>query len=248
MRALVLAAGLGTRLKPWTLHHPKALVPVAGKPMLEHVLAKLENEGVERIVVNIHHFGDQILEYLAARSHRAEVVVSDERNCLLDTGGGILQADDVLGGDTPMLIHNVDILSDAPLRLLMSSHVESGAEATLLTSLRNSSRRLCFNAQNRLCAWLDSTTGITKPAEAQYVPGTACEEAFSGIYVMSARAIHKMRQWTTKSAFPIMDFFLANCITSDFRRYCIPSLRLLDIGKPDALARAAQFSSSILVN
>jgi len=99
MRALVLAAGLGTRLKPWTLEHPKALVPVEGVPVLERVLTKLEREGFDRIVVNIHHFGEQIIDYLERRTNKAEIRISDERPQLLDTGGGILQADRVLGGD-----------------------------------------------------------------------------------------------------------------------------------------------------
>lgn len=245
MRALVLAAGLGTRLKPWTLEHPKALVPVAGIPMLERVLSKLENEGFDNIVVNIHHFGDQIVDYLKTRKSCAEISISDERGSLLDTGGGILQADEVLKGDSPLLVHNVDILSDASLRSLMQGHEKSGAEVTLLTSHRASSRKLCFDSSDHLCAWIDVRSGETKPVGCGYVAGTATEEAFSGIYIMGKDAIKRMRKWATRKAFPIMDFFLDTCGDADYRRYCIPRLRLLDIGKPDALAKAADFVASM---
>lgn len=238
MRALVLAAGLGTRLKPWTLEHPKALVPVEGVPMLERVLTKLENEGFDRIVVNVHHFGEQIIDYISHRTSGAEIRISDERSQLLDTGGGILQADRVLGGDGPLLVHNVDILSNAPLRQLMQRQLETDADATLLTSLRESTRRLAFDPDDRLRGWHDLRTGATRPDA--YRPGTLREEAFSGIYAISSRAIQKMRQTMPAHPFPIMDYLLTACRISDFRRYCLPGLRMLDIGKPDALAQAAE--------
>lgn len=246
MRALVLAAGLGTRLKPWTLEHPKALVPVEGVPVLERVLTKLEREGFDRIVVNIHHFGEQIIDYLERRTNKAEIRISDERPQLLDTGGGILQADRVLGGNGPLLVHNVDILSNAPLSRLMQRQLDTDADATLLTSLRESSRRLAFDAGDRLRGWHDLRTGAVKPAT--YQPGSLSEEAFSGIYAISPRAIQKMREQMPAHPFPIMDFLLTACRTSDFRRCCLPGLRLLDIGKPDALARTGQFLSEIMNN
>lgn len=243
MRALILAAGLGTRLKPWTLEHPKALVPVAGEPMLERVLTKLEVEGFDRIVVNVHHFGDQIIDYLENRQSRAKICISDERDCLLDTGGGILQADSVLGGDGPLLVHNVDILSNAPLSQLMQYQIETDAAATLLTSLRDSTRRLAFDSDDRLRGWHDLRTGSVKPYG--YVAGSLREEAFSGIYAIHSKAIEKMRAWAASRSFPVMDFLLDNCLDSDFRRFCLADLRMLDIGKPDALTRAEDFIRSL---
>ena len=152
----------------------------------------------------------------------------------------------MLGGDGPLLVHNVDILSNAPLSRLMQRQLDTDADATLLTSLRESSRRLAFDAGDRLCGWHDLRTGAVKPAT--YQPGSLSEEAFSGIYAISPRAIQKMREQMPAHPFPIMDFLLTACRTSDFRRCCLPGLRLLDIGKPDALARAGQFLSEIMNN
>ena len=243
MRALVLAAGLGTRLKPWTLEHPKALVPVAGVPMLERVLTQLENEGFGRIVVNVHHFGDQIISFLSSRDNKAEICISDERDQLLDTGGGILQADEVLGGNEPLLVHNVDILSNAPLQMIMQQHIATQAHATLLTSGRVSSRKLAFDKNGALCGWHDLKSGAVKPAS--YAPDSECEEAFSGIYIMGKEAIIKMRKDMDKPVFPIMDFFLTACAEMTFSRFYMENLRLLDIGKPDALAKAEAFVSEL---
>ena len=114
MKAFILAAGLGTRLKPWTLSHPKALVPVGGVPMLERVIRRLENEGFDYIVVNVHHFASQITDFLKARAWQARIEVSDETDLLLDTGGALVHAAPLLCRDSePFLIHNVGILSDA---------------------------------------------------------------------------------------------------------------------------------------
>ncbi|MDE5875469.1 MAG: NTP transferase domain-containing protein, partial [Muribaculaceae bacterium] len=109
MKAMILAAGLGTRLKPWTLEHPKALVPVGGVPMLERVILKLKSSGFDQIVINIHHFGEQIIEFVESRDFGVDISISDERGRLLDTGGGILHAEGLLRVDEgPVLIHNVD--------------------------------------------------------------------------------------------------------------------------------------------
>ena len=245
MRAMVLAAGLGTRLRPWTLNHPKALVPVAGIPMLEHILSKLENEGFDRIVVNIHHFGDQIINFLNHRKNKADICISDERNQLLDTGGGILKADIIQGCHEPLLIHNTDILSNAPLRELVDAHVNAKSDATLLTSSRNSTRKLIFNNNGELYGWMNYSNGDTRPSGICYNPGVMTQEAFSGIYILSSSAIQKMREWAVKASFPIMDFFLDNCREMHFRHFFLPSLRLLDIGKPDALSQADDFLHSI---
>lgn len=245
MRALVLAAGLGTRLRPWTLTHPKALVPVAGVPVLERVLGKLEDEGFTDIAVNIHHFGEQIIDFLSHRRNKARIVISDEREALLDTGGGILQAAGMLEGEGPLLVHNADILSSAPLRDIVCAHLFSGAAVTLLTSGRNSTRRLVFDDNGCLHAWLDTRTGSIRPETVHYVRGTMSEEAFSGIYVVDYRAVEKMREWAPGRSFPIMDFLLHNCAGMEFRHFFMPGLRLLDIGKPDSLACAGEFVRSL---
>ena len=183
---MILAAGLGTRLRPWTLAHPKALVPVGGVPMLERVIISLRNQGYDEMVVNIHHFGEQIVEFVESKREElgVDIKISDERGCLLDTGGGIVAASDLLFGkdSSPVLIHNVDILSNADLNNLMKHHKEKGNDITLLTSDRESSRKLIFSPDGRLRGWHNLSTDEYRPADFHSVPGDS-EMGFSGIYI-----------------------------------------------------------------
>lgn len=236
MKAFVLAAGLGTRLKPWTLTHPKALVPVGGIPMLERVIRRLEEQGFDDIVVNIHHFGEQIIEFLGSHAWRAGISVSDERACLLDTGGALVHAAPLLcRDDRPFLVHNVDILSDAPLGELVRAHESAHADATLLVSARESSRRLCFDVDMNLRAWRNVST-----EESRGEPGSwPVELAFSGIHVISPSLLQQMEAEALPEVFPIMDFYLGHTRTNTIKGWQPTSdLRLLDIGKPNTLDRA----------
>ena len=161
MKAMIFAAGLGTRLKPLTDNKPKALVEVGGKTMLELVILKLKEAGFNEIVINIHHFGQQIIDYLKANNNFGLTIhISDERDYLLDTGGGIKKATPFLMGNEPFLEHNVDIFSNVDLRQLYENHLKSGATATLLVSQRKTARYLLFNKENKLCAGT-----ITRPAK-----------------------------------------------------------------------------------
>ena len=181
---MIFAAGLGTRLKPLTDHMPKALVPVAGKPMLEHVICKLKDYGFTEIVINIHHFGQQIIDFLNANQNFGLTIhISDERSLLLDTGGGINKASTFFKGNEPFLIHNVDILSDTNLKELYEYHLKSGNDATLLASKRKTVRYLLFNNDDRLCGWVNKDTLQTKPEGFVYDPVLYREYAFSGIHV-----------------------------------------------------------------
>lgn len=165
MNALILAAGLGTRLRPWTLSHPKALVPVGGKPMLGRVMDNLISRGFDTFTVNIHHFGDQIIDYIEKEYPETDIAISDERDLLLDTGGALrhastlLRRSEISGG---VLVHNVDILSNAPLEELMRKHRESGADMTLMVSSRPSTRVLLWDEENRLRGWMNLSTGETR--------------------------------------------------------------------------------------
>lgn len=240
MKAFVLAAGLGTRLKPFTLEHPKALVPVGGVPMLERVLLRLREQGFKDVVVNVHHFADQIEEFLKANGDFGlRVSISDERGELLDTGGAILHARRFLDvDDEPFLVHNVDILSDAPLRSLMERHKESRAMATLLVSDRPSSRRLCFSPDMRLRGWRNLSDGAVKPADYRPEP-TDRQLAFSGIHVLSpAKAFAEMERQHREGRFSIIDFYLDACRSESVTGYEAANLRLIDIGKPATLAEA----------
>lgn len=241
MKAMIFAAGLGTRLRPLTDHMPKALVPVAGRPMLEHVILKLKAAGFTEIVVNIHHFGQQIIDFLRANGNFGLTVhISDERGELLDTGGGIKKAASFFRGSEPFLVHNVDILSDTDLKKLYDFHLRSENDATLLVSLRETSRYLLLDADKRLCGWLNKGTGQTKPAGFVYQAGTYGEYAFSGIHIISPSLFGYMdERWTGR--FSIMDFYLQTCRDARIGCCIAKSLRLIDIGKPETLALAEDF-------
>ena len=240
MKAFVLAAGLGTRLRPFTLEHPKALVPVGGVPMLERVLLRLKDEGFDDVTVNVHHFADQIETFLRARDNFGlHINISDERGALLDTGGAILRARNFLGADrAPFLVHNVDILSDAPLRSLMETHEQAGGMATLLVSERDSSRRLCFNPEGQLCGWVNLADGATKP-EGFAVSGDERMLAFSGIHVLSPEAAYaEMERQGRSGAFSVIDFYIEGCRSCAIKGDEAAALRIIDIGKPASLKLA----------
>ena len=163
MNALIVAAGLGTRLRPQTDTMPKALVPVAGRPMLEHQILKLKAAGFDHIVINVHHFGEQIIDYVKANdSFGLRIDISDERSLLLDTGGAVRQASRFFTDGLPVLIHNVDIFSNADLGAIYRQHIASGADATLLVSERKTSRYLYFDESQRLRGWKNISSGAVK--------------------------------------------------------------------------------------
>lgn len=242
---MIFAAGLGTRLKPLTDHMPKALVPVAGRPMLEHVILKLKAAGFNELVINIHHFGEQILDFLRANQNFGLTIhISDERDCLLDTGGGIRKAEPFFRGNEPFLVHNVDILSDTDLKALYEYHRQSGNDATLLASRRKTVRYLLFDDEKRLCGWINKDTLQTKPEGFAYNPEHHREYAFSGIHVISPSLFHYMdERWTGK--FSIMDFYLQTCHEARIGGRLTDTLRLIDIGKPETLTQAEEFLASL---
>ena len=237
MKAMIFAAGTGSRLKPLTDHTPKALIPIGGKPMLEHVILKLKSSGFDQIVINIHHLGNQIVDFLEANNNfGVRIEISDESDYLLDTGGGIKKATSLLCGNEPFLIHNVDILSNVDLKKLYDTHVQTNPLATLLVSQRNTSRYLLFNKENRLCGWRNHETGEVKSYYPYFDPDQHNEYAFSGIHVLSPKILELMEEWTGK--FSIINFYLAICAKTDIRAYMADNLTLLDIGKPETLAAA----------
>lgn len=238
---MIFAAGLGTRLKPLTDSMPKALVPVAGKPMLEHVILKLKNAGFHEIVINVHHFADQIIHFLKEKDNFGITIhISDETDCLLDTGGGIKKASSFFTDGEPILIHNVDILSNMDLKGLYTYHQTSGNDATLLVSSRKTARYLLFNNENRLCGWINKDTHQTKPENFVYKPEEQKEYAFSGIHVISPTLFNYMGDdWSGK--FSIMDFYLQNCSKARLGGYTTDNLQIIDIGKPETLEKAEAF-------
>ena len=242
MNAFIFAAGLGTRLKPLTDSMPKALVPVGGKPLLAHVIEKLKAAGCKKIVINIHHFGEMIIDYVKSQNNfGVEILFSDEREMLLETGGAIKHAVDLLG-DEPFLIHNVDILSNVDLKALIAAHSEADSAATLLVSKRNSTRALLFSPEGNLTAWTNKTTGEVKTPYESVDIATLEEFAFSGIHIFSPRLFKYFGAYPEK--FSIIDFYLNTCKDENIKAYTQEGLQLLDVGKLDSLERAEGFVTS----
>lgn len=242
MNAFIFAAGLGTRLKPLTDTMPKALVPVGGKPLLYHVIEKLKSAGIKKIVINIHHFGEMIIDYVKENNNFGiEIVFSDERQMLLETGGAIKHAVDLLG-DEPFLIHNVDILSNVDLEALINAHTESNSAATLLVSKRNSTRALLFSSDGNLTAWTNKTTGEVKTPYENIDIATLEEFAFSGIHIFTPRLFKYFGAYPEK--FSIIDFYLNTCKEEKIKAYTQTNLQLLDVGKLDSLEKAEEFVKS----
>lgn len=239
---MIFAAGLGTRLKPLTDRMPKAMVCVAGKPLLEHVLLKLRAEGFTHVVVNVHHFSKQIVNYLSRHdSFGMDIRVSDETACLLDTGGGIKKAAPLFDASSPILIHNVDILSNVNLSSLYCLGAE--AETTLLVSDRKTQRYLLFDDTMRLVGWTNIATGEVRSPYPGLDPARCRKYAFSGIHVFSPDLFPLMADFPDK--FGIMDFYLSVCHRVVIRGYVEPHLRLMDVGKLDTLSEAEAFLRSV---
>jgi NDP-sugar pyrophosphorylase family protein len=239
VNAFIFAAGLGTRLKPLTDTMPKALVPVGGKPLLAHVIEKLKAAGCKKIVINIHHFGEMIIDYVKSQNNFGiEILFSDERQMLLETGGAIKHAVDMLGVE-PFLIHNVDILSNVDLEALIAAHSKADSAATLLVSKRNSTRALLFSPEGNLTAWTNKTTGEIKSPYSDIEITKLNEFAFSGIHIFSPRLFKYFGAYPEK--FSIIDFYLNTCKDEKIKAYTQEGLQLLDVGKLDSLERAEEF-------
>lgn len=240
MKAMIFAAGFGTRLKPVTDKIPKALVPVGGVPMLEHIILKIKAAGFTHIIINIHHLGEQILDFLASKNNFGLTIdVSDERDYLLDTGGGIKHASCFLEGNEPFLVHNVDIFSDVDLEAMNRSHVGSNALATLFVSHRRSARQLVFNKEEQLCGWRNRETGEVKSSYPNFDPSNHLEYAFGGIHVISPEIFRLMDEWTGK--FSIINFYLSVCPFHPVCLYMEEETRLTDAGTTQGLEEAGQW-------
>jgi NDP-sugar pyrophosphorylase family protein len=212
---------------------------VAGKPLLAHVIEKLKAAGCKKIVINIHHFGQMIIDYVKEnKNFGIDIVFSDEREMLLETGGAIKHAVDLLGGE-PFLIHNVDIMSNVDLQALWSEHINSRSAATLLVSKRNSSRALLFNKESNLTAWNNKNTGEVKTPYENIEIACLEEFAFSGIHVFSPQLFKYFGEYPEK--FSIIDFYLNTCKAEKIKAFTQDGLQLLDVGKLDSLEKANAF-------
>ena len=244
MKAMIFAAGLGTRLKPITDSLPKALVPVGGKPLIEHVSRKLKDSGINEAVVNVHHFADKIEAWIGEQNIM-KLEISDERSVLLETGGAVLHARRYLEGCGLFLIHNVDIISDLDIRWF-ESQADEDALATLLVSERKTSRYLLFAPDTmRLVGWMNISTGEIRSPYPDIDPAACRKLAFSGIHIMSDRIFDIMDSYALRRGldmenprFPIMDFYLSVCAEYEIYGVEAEELHLVDVGKLDSLEMA----------
>jgi len=239
MKALIFAAGLGTRLKPLTDTMPKALVPIDGKPLLEHVILKLKAAGFNQIIVNVHHFPDQIIEFLKSKNNfDLRIEISDERDKLLDTGGGVKKAKWFFDDGKPFLVHNVDILSNIDLQLLYQQHLETSPLATLVVSERDTFRYFLFDEEARLKGWINEKTGEVRPDHLTHTE-LYNKLAFSGIQVLSPDVFKLMEHFPDH--FSIVDFYLRNAAQQKIKAYVPHALKMIDVGKLNVLTEAEQF-------
>ena len=258
---MIFAAGLGTRLKPLTDTMPKALVRVGGEPLIKRVIMNLAAAGVDRIVVNVHHFAEQIIDYLKDNDNFGlDIRISDETAGLLETGGGIKKATPLFDPAAPILIHNVDILSNVNLSEFYqiasrSEESEGGSEngivkseksnccdavdAVLLVSWRKTKRYLLFNDDMKLVGWTNIETGEVRSPYPDLDPKKCRMYAFAGIHALSPRLLKMMDEFPDR--FGIIDFYLKACATHNIKGYVKDDLKLMDIGKLDTLAQAEEF-------
>ena len=262
MKAMIFAAGLGTRLKPITDTLPKALVPVGGRPLLEHVSRKLMASGINEAVVNVHHFADKIVDWISRQDWistepgdmapgKILMQISDERKMLLETGGAVLHARKYLEGCGHFLIHNVDIFSNCDLEWFCSQ-VRPEALGTLLVSERETSRFLLFHPETmRLVGWSNVNTGYFHLADKSIAMKECRALGFSGIHILSDKVLDMMDEYVrerglpedpqTGTRFAIMNFYMWAAMKMPIYGVVAEDLRFLDVGKLDALAPAEEF-------
>ena len=240
MRTLIFAAGLGTRLKPLTDTMPKALVPVGGKPLLWHVVKKLESAGITDVVINVHHFADQIIDYVHGQDDFGiKVTFSDERDLLRETGGGIRHARKFLEGDS-FLVHNVDILSDLDIDWFISQ-ARPDAISNVLVSDRKTKRYLLFDDDMRMVGWTNVQTGEVRSPYPDLDPDKYRKRAFSGVHLISDRIFTIFDDDGWGERFPIMDFYVQECASCPIYGVLPEQLRMIDVGKIDSLDEAESF-------
>lgn len=233
MKALLLSAGLGTRLKPFTDKHPKALAPVHGRSLLEWNIRNLQRFGIFDIVVNVHHFASQIVDVLHKENgFGSRFEISDESDAVLETGGGLKKAAPFFELDRHLLVMNVDMLTNADIGNMISLHEQSNHLATLAVQQRASSRYFLFDEEMRLNGWENILTGARIPST---ISDHLKQFAFSGIQVLNTAIFTKI---TREGKFSLVDVYLDLCTTENIFGLDHTGDLLLDVGKPDSIAQA----------
>jgi NDP-sugar pyrophosphorylase family protein len=239
-KAMIFAAGLGTRLHPITLTKPKALAEIDGITLLEYAIRNLKHYGFTQIIVNVHHFADQVIEFLKANNNFGiEISISDERNKLLDTGGGLKNASHFFDDNKPFLVYNVDVLTDLNLRKLYNNHIESGALATLAVRNRKTSRYFLFDQNDSLCGWKNMATNEIK------IKCTSISKlrpfAFSGIQVVNHDLFEMMTSY--EECFSITDVYLNLCSSYKIKAFNHDISFWMDLGTVEHMAQADELLS-----
>ena len=240
-QAFILAAGLGTRLQPLTTTRPKALVEVAGEPMLAIVIKRLISLGFVDLVINVHYFSDQILIYLKEHNNfGVNIFISDESGKLLDTGGGIMQASQFFRKDSPVLIHNTDVLSDIDLDAFMDYHIRSDALVSLAVQKRQSSNYLMFDSDGVLCGWKNVLNGRERIS--RIGRGDLRPLGFSGIHMINPELMDVARQAgclkADQDVFSIIGTYLCLAKSRKLLAYDHSGTFWMDIGKHEQLEKA----------
>jgi len=231
---MIFAAGLGTRLSNETSGKPKALVDVGGKPLLQRAIEKLKSEGITEIVVNVHHFSELVISFIKENDFGIPIHISDETEKLLDTGGGLKKAAHYFVGDEPILIYNVDILSNLNLQDLVKSHRQSKALVTVAVRIRETQRYYKFDSEMILVGWLNKKTGETKISiPEKYENATAM--AYSGFHVIQPEIFSLMPE---TDRFSVTDFYLELAKTHLIKGFVDDSDLWMDVGKPEQLEEA----------
>lgn len=230
---MIFAAGLGTRLKPWTNTHPKALVVVNGKSLLQRNIEYLQQFGIREVIVNVHHFADQIIEAVnKAKGWGSIITISDETEEVLETGGGLKKASWFFEGEADFVLMNADILTDMNITAMLRQHELTRALTTLATSNRTSSRYFLFNDKKQLCGWGNLQTGEQK-IKRQDVP--LYQAAFSGVHIINTRLLSKIQQ---TGKFSMVDVYLSLAEGNEIYSFDHSGDRFIDVGKPESVTYA----------
>jgi NDP-sugar pyrophosphorylase family protein len=236
---MIFSAGLGTRFKPWTDSHPKALAVVNGKSLLQRNIEYLQQNGIRDVVINVHHFADQLIEaILLNKGWKSKITISDERDKLLETGGGLLKAKEFFTPGEKLITCNADILTDLDIHKLVSFHTEKKALITFGVTRRKTSRYLLFDERERLCGWKNVTTGETKISISK---NNLAEKAYSCVVVFEYDIFRLMEERGFTGKFSLIDVYLSLAAEHPIYGYDHTGDRLVDVGKPDSIAMAESF-------
>lgn len=233
MKAMIFSAGLGTRFKPWTDRHPKALAVINGKTLLQRNIEYLQQYGIDEVIVNIHHFAEQVVDMVEKnKGWGSRIIFSDERDALLDTGGGLLNAQSLLNPGERFITCNVDILTDLHINRLIEAHIERNDLVTFGVADRPTSRYLLLDTEDRMCGWTNIKTGERK-VRLEHAP--LHPMAYSCVVVFEPTIFEKMH---FSGKFSLIDVYLDLAATERISGYNHTGDRWVDVGKPDAVAIA----------